>query len=136
MDIQHGDRARIKDFRFQNVRIEVDDWNPRPVFQSHRDEKYQADPADGYCPKLLEIRVARTGWSQDSQRGTVRNVVLKDITVTGKPFPTSFLQGFDAQHTVEGVTIERLRVNGRLITNSVEARFSVGPYVKDLRFVP
>jgi hypothetical protein len=33
MDIQHGDRAAVHGIRFENIRVEVDDFNPRPTIQ-------------------------------------------------------------------------------------------------------
>jgi len=52
MDIQHGDRAVVRDIRFENIRVEVDDVNPRPRMQQTRDEMYEADPNDDYRPHL------------------------------------------------------------------------------------
>ena len=43
MDIQHGDRAAIRNIRFESIRVEIDEWNPRPRMQSSPEEKYQAD---------------------------------------------------------------------------------------------
>ena len=46
MDIQHGDRAAIRDIRFENIRVEVDDRNLQPRIQNSREEKY-ADSSGG-----------------------------------------------------------------------------------------
>jgi hypothetical protein len=136
MDIQHGDRAMVRDMRFQDIRVEIDDWNPRPVFQRQRDEKYVAAPRDGYCPLLLVIEIRKNSYSQDADRGNVRNIVFKDIVVTGKPFPGSYFHGWDAAHTIEGVVIENLRVNGRGMANAREAHLSLGQNVRNVRFAP
>lgn len=135
MDIQHSDRAVVHDLRFENIRVEVDEFNPLPVFQRERGEKYNADPKAGYVPRLFEIIIRKTSVSRDEQRGTVRNVLFKDILVTGKPMPPSSFTGQDAEHDVRGVTIENLRFNGRPVTSAEDARLRLGGYVQDVRVV-
>jgi hypothetical protein len=134
MDIQHGDRAAIRNIRFENIRVEVDDRNLQPRIQNSRKEKY-ADPSAGrHCPALLEIVIHQTLYSKDQQRGTVRGVSFRDITVTGAQMPSSSFRGFDAEHAVEGVTIENLRFNGKRLRDASEAQLQVGPHVRGLRF--
>jgi len=135
MDIQHGDRALVHDIRFENIRVEVDEFNPQPVMQKVRDEKYSADPKAGYVPRLFVIIIRKTSYSKDEQCGTVRNVLFKDIFVTGKPMPPSSFTGQDAERDVRGVTIENLRFNGRPVTSAEDARLRLGGYVQDVRFL-
>ena len=133
MDIQHGDRAAVHDIRFANVRVEVDEWNPHPRLQRNREDTYQADPKDGYRPSLMVIVVYKTNYSKDDRRGTVRDVLFKDITVTG-PLPASSFRGFDAEHGVDGVTISNLRVGDKPVRDAQEARLQAGPFVQNVRF--
>ena len=135
MDIQHGHRAAVHDIRFENIRVEADDYNLRPRIQKTRDEKYVPDPKDDFRPYLMYIIISPNTWSRDPQSGTVRNVVFKDITVTSKLFLPSHFQGLDAEHDVKGVTIENVRVNGRLCANAEEAHLQIGPHVSDVTFV-
>ena len=44
IDIQHGDRAAMHDIRFENIRVEVDDFNPLPLIQKQPGEKYNPTP--------------------------------------------------------------------------------------------
>ena len=134
MDIQHGDRAAIRNIRFENIRVEIDQWNPRPRMQGSPEEKYQADPRDRYCPILMEIVIRKNYYSKDDRRGTVRDVVFKDIEVTGPHAPRSSFRGFDAGYGVEGVKIANLRLNGKLIGNAHEARLHIGPHVGHVQF--
>ena len=83
----------------------------------------------------MVIILGKLYYSQDQERGTVRNVTFKDIFVTGKPIPTSSFNGYDAAHDVRGVTIENLRFNGRPITNAKDAHLEIGKYVEGVRFV-
>jgi hypothetical protein len=150
MDIQHGDRAAVHDIDYEDVRVEVDDFNPLPVIQTQRDEKYNptADasaeacggcatlPAQAkYVPNLFVIVIHSTGASRDREVGTVRDVTFKDISVTGKPIMPLAFTGFDAEHDVRGVTIENLRFNGRPITSAGDAHLQIGKYVQDVRFL-
>ena len=135
MDIQHGDRAAIRDIRFEKIRVEVDDRNLQPRIQPSREEKY-ADPSAGrYCPSLLELVVYQTPYSRDQQRGTIRGVIFRDISVSGTQMPSSSFRGFDAEHAVEDVTIEKLQFNGKRLPGESEARLRVGPHVRGVRFV-
>jgi hypothetical protein len=61
-------------------------------------------------------------------------VTLRNVRVTGKPFPPSRLQGFDAEHQVQGVIFEGLQVNGRAIRSVEEANVILKPFVQDVRF--
>ncbi len=149
MDIQHSDRAAIHDIRFEDVRVEVDDANPLPMIQEHRAQKYnpRADataaacggcatlPAHaGYLPNLFVIIIHPTAITRDQEQGTVRDVISKNISVTGKTLPPSAFTGWDAAHDVRGVTIENLRLNGRPITTRADAHLQIGKFVQDVRF--
>ena len=67
----------------------------------------------------------------------IQGVLLKDITVTGsgRHFPRSVLRCFDADHGVEDVTIENLRVYGKPVRNEQEGRIHIGEHVKNVKFV-
>jgi len=134
MDIQHGDRAAVRDIRFENIRVEIDQDNPRPRMQRTAEEQYQPALEDRYCPTLLEIVIRQNNYSQDDQRGTVRDVVFKDIEVTGPHVAPSSFRGFDAEHDVAGVTIANLRFNGRSAGHAQEARLQIGPHVSRVQF--
>jgi hypothetical protein len=134
MDIQHGDRAAIRNIRFENIRVEIDERNPQPRMQGNREEKYPANAESRYCPTLLEIVIRKNNYSQDEQRGTVRDVVFADIAVSGPHTPPSSFRGFDAEHGVDGVTIANLRFNGQPIRDAQAARLHIGPHVRQVRF--
>ncbi len=135
MDIQHGDRALVRDIRFQRIRVEIDAQNPTPRYQEHRDEKYPVDAWEGYCPALLEIVIRKNFYSQDETRGSVRDILFQDITVSSPLEPTSSFRGFDDEYTVEGVTVRNLRFNERMIRTAEEARLTIGPHVRDVSVV-
>ncbi len=133
MDIQHGNRAVVRDIRFQNIRVELDDYNPRPRIQVRKDETYDSHPTGGYYPQLAVVEIWKNYYSKDAQRGTVRDVLLRDIAVTAPRMPDSRLSGHDPEHTVEGITLRGLRFQGQPVRTLSEARMGVAPHVKDVR---
>ena len=132
MDIQHGDRAAIRDVWFENIRVEMDDPNPRPRIQKDQDDRY-TPPADDYLPALFVIVIRGTPYSKDAERGTVRNVVFQDITVTAPRLPGSSLRGADTDHTVEDVVFENIVINGQQATDATSAGIAVGEFVSGVR---
>jgi len=135
MDIQHGDRALIKDITFEDIRFEIDDDTPKPTIQSSRDEKYSLAEKDKYCPQLFVLIIRENNYSHDKERGQIQNIVFKNISVTGKCFPSSYFVGYDPEHDVSDVTIENLRFNGEPITNAEAAHLSIRDYVSKVRFI-
>jgi hypothetical protein len=131
MDIQHGDRAKVKDVLFERIRLEIDDVNWKCQIQNGRDDKFAFDTR--FRPQLLVLIIYKTAYSRDVERGTIERVTVRDCSVTGKPLPPSRLQGFDAQHGVQGVAIANLRINGRIMHSLQEAAIQVGPHVRDVR---
>jgi hypothetical protein len=81
------------------------------------------------------IVIHPTAITRDREAGTVRDVIFKDISVTGKTMPPSAFTGLDATHDVRGVTIENLRFDGRPIINAGDAGLEIRKYVQDVRFM-
>jgi hypothetical protein len=84
--IHNGDRATVEDIHWSNIRVE-----------HHYD-------------KLIDFRVLRSRWNHDTERGCIRNVSLRDITVAASSFnpgySLSVIAGFDRSHDVQGVHLE------------------------------
>ena len=121
---------------FRNIRVEIDDINPRPLMQEGREARYPASPTSDYCPKLVEIVIRRNFYSQDKERGNVRDVLFQDISVIGRIAPPSNLHGFDAEHTVKSVSFQNVRFGKRPILDASAMRLTLGPHVTNVRFVP
>jgi hypothetical protein len=134
MDIQCGDRALVHAIRYDNIRVETDEVCPVPRMQGSRDERYVVNPNDQYVPNLLVIVISKNFYSQDAQRGNVRDITYANVSVTSRRAPHSFFNGLDAQHTVQGITIDNLRLNGKPANTAAEANLSLGQFVSDVRF--
>ncbi len=134
MNLQQADRAVVRDVRFEDIRVEIDDRNPSPVMQRTRDEKYADNSSGGYCPMLLTITIRRNNNFMGVDRGAVRGILFKDILVTGRQRPPSHFQGLDAGQPVEDVTIQNLRFDGRPVRDAREAGLTTGAHVKNVHF--
>lgn len=134
MDVQHGDRAAIHDVTFEGIRFEIDDVNYTPQIQNGRDATYTGQP--GYSPHALVLVILRGAWSTDQERGTMRNIVVRNCSITGKLLPPSSLSGFDETHDIKGVTISNLKINGKTAMSLEEAGIHVGQFVSDVRLEP
>ena len=115
MDVQHGDRAVIKNVVFDNIRVEIDDFVPTPVYQNSDDHVYDPKANPNYCPELAVIIVQSTFYSGDKENGRVENVLFKDIRVDSSRVPPSSFTGLNAQSDVKGVVVENLYVGDRKI---------------------
>ena len=98
--IHNFDRASVENVVFENIRIE-------------------------HCyDRLIDIRISESRFSTDRERGTIRNVAMKNIhwtrSAANAGYTVSLIGGHDAGHRVEGVEIGPVYINGRRVTNPGE----------------
>ncbi|MGI6402359.1 MAG: glycosyl hydrolase family 28 protein [Thermoguttaceae bacterium] len=136
MDIQHGDRAKISNVTFQNIRVEFDDKIPTPVYQHSDEQIYDPDADPNFCPSLAVIVIRRTGYSSDDENGTVRNVLFKDIKIFGTRLPPISLDGLNAECDVQGVTFENITIGERSVHPEKDFPFHANEFVGDVKFIP
>ncbi|MDD3585811.1 MAG: glycosyl hydrolase family 28 protein [Thermoguttaceae bacterium] len=132
MSIDHKDRAAVSHVRYENIRVEMGETMLYPVYQTAKDEKYTRGQ-EKRSPQLFVLCVAKMN-SKDASRGTIRDVLIKNIQVTCSTPPVTRVLGYDAQHDLKGVTIKNLTFNGKQITNEAEMNLIKGKFVDDLRF--
>lgn len=96
--IHNTDRAKIKDVLYEDIRVEH------------------------YFNKLIDMRIIKSRYHLDEERGQVRDVVFRDIEVTvskyNPGYSVSLIGGYDADHTVENVLFDDFRLNGEKVTNA------------------
>ena len=131
MDVQNGDRGLCRNILFRDIRVELDDDFTRPVYQERFGQEYAVAPGDFYVPPLVVLEIISCMWSKDDIRGHVRDIHFKDIEVTAHGVPPSHLCGFDADHLVQDVTIENLRINGQQVRDLKDAGFVQNEFVRN-----
>ncbi len=107
-----SDSGTVSSLRFENIRLE--------------DVKNRA----------VRLWIGKDIWGHDSQRGHIRGVLFKDVSLVGGSAPQWELTGHDADHRVADVVFENLRLFDKVIRATGEARFAVNAYVENLRFRP
>jgi len=122
LTINCGDENLVKDVVFDNIRIEQ---------------------INNGC--ILQVKV---GWNQKyctaAGRG-VENVVFRNIRYNGDLPNISIMAGYDEQRKVKNVTFEGLKINGRLIYDTMPSKpnwfltsdyvpMFVGSHVENLKF--
>jgi polygalacturonase len=93
--IHNNDRALIKDILFEDIRIE-------------------------HCwDKFIDFRISLSRYSTDEERGSIRNVTLRNIN-WHRPdinlgYTISMIGGWDENHTIENIFFENVCINGKPI---------------------
>ena len=105
-----SDSGTVSGLRFENIRLE--DVENRAV----------------------RLWIGKDMWGHDAERGHIRGVVFKDVSLVGGNAPQWELTGHDADHRIADVTFENLRILDKMIAATGEARFAVNSYVDNLRF--
>ncbi|NQT87726.1 hypothetical protein HQ560_13235, partial [bacterium] len=99
--IHNGDRATIRNVRYENIRVE--------------------DARE----KLIDIKVLVAQYTRDNVRGQVRDIHFKDIRVVSGPFPVSIIRGLDGEHMIKNVTLENVSARRTAFKDANTARVVV-----------
>jgi hypothetical protein len=95
--IHNADHATVSDVLYENIRVEH------------------------HYNKLIDIKVIKSMWGKDEERGQIRNITFRnidvDLTIYNSGYSMSLLGGYDAKHTVENIIFDNFRVAGVKITN-------------------
>jgi hypothetical protein len=96
--IHNADHATISDVLYEDIRVEH------------------------HYNKFIEFRIFESRWSKDKERGQIRNVTLRNIeaviSIYNPGYTLSAIGGCDADHTVEHVRFENLRLNGNVVKSA------------------
>jgi len=111
MAITCGDLNLIRNVHFEDIRV--------------------ADFEEG---QLLNIRVVYNSKYNTGPGRGVRDIHFKNITYNGSNTTYPVINGLDKDHTVSGVTFERLVINGKPVTSAAGANIHIGPYADNIIF--
>lgn len=85
---------------------------------------YEDIRVDHYYNKLVDIRVIKSRYSRQEERGHIENVTFKNIQVKANQYnpgySISLIGGYDENHKVQEVTFDNFRINGKKVTNGDE----------------
>lgn len=101
----------------------------RAVFVAAKNKK-KAD--DSWSPSLFAAEIKKSIWSDDKERGRIRDILFQDITVAGNKNPPSHLFGCDAEHA--NILFKNVALAGRPIANAEAYPLKIGKHVSDVRF--
>lgn len=116
MDLQNGDRARVHDLLFDNIRVEYSKYTLEPVYQNSDEMLYTGK--EGFLPELFFAHLYNGIWSKDYLWGENYNITFRNIRVqtdSGLPLPPSTFTGVNAEHQTHDITIDGLYINGTRI---------------------
>ncbi|MFO7871087.1 MAG: hypothetical protein R6V03_06605 [Kiritimatiellia bacterium] len=108
----HGGVGHIYDLRFEDIRIE------------------------GPLARFIDVRMKRNPWSiQEGEWGRFRGLTFRNIVAEGPVRWPSRLLGHDADHRIDDVSFENLRIGGRRIAAAADLDLETNEFVRGLRFV-
>jgi chitodextrinase len=84
---------------------------------------------------LINMWVGADMWGHDKERGRVDGVTFRNIRYTGAGTPLTRVNGYDAQHRIENVTFEFLRLGDRLVNTLAAGRITCNAHTANIRVV-
>jgi hypothetical protein len=96
--IHNGDRAVVENVLYENIRVE----DSRGI--------------------LVDFKILDSQYSKDKEKGQIKNITFRNISVEGEMFPPSLFLGYDNLHTIDKVIFENFRVFGKVITSAEELK--------------
>lgn len=112
MGIHHGDRAKLRNVEFSNIRIE-----------------------DAPGAQVFDIRITDSVWNKDKTKGDIDGVTIKDIyLVEDQPIlpAKSRLQGHSKENSIKNVTLENINLLGSFATTIEECQVNVMDFVENV----
>ncbi len=84
--------------------------------------------------ELVRLRPVVNRYMRNKVPGSIRNVTFRNVAVTGEPGPYRVqVLGADAEHTVEDVAFDRVKILGKPLAEDSE-RLQIGEHAARIRF--
>lgn len=110
MSIHLGDRASVSNVRFRDIRVE---------------------DSDGL---LVEMFIRETNYSQDAERGHIRDVTIEDIQIVGGQLGGIAITGYDAEHRVEEVSVSGITYLGESLLTFPQELLTLKAHTANIRY--
>jgi len=111
LGVHVSDSGTMRDIGFENIRIE--------------------DTRNRVC----YLAIVKDFWGRDPERGHIKGVTFKNISVVDGPFAKSTLDGADANHLVEDVTFQNYCIRGEVVRSALDGDIRIGAFARNVRFV-
>lgn len=130
MSIHNAGQAHVHNVVFENIRVEdsrqklfdvaifYSQWGPDGNLDPEFTKKYYLHGAWDGVQRIPE----GTEEYHSKFRGTVNNILFKDIQVVGGLLPFSVFHGFSKEKNVSGIKIENLTYMDKKLTNTESAK--------------
>ncbi len=127
--------AQVHDIRFEDIRLETHDNVPVPRVQKTQDEPVAQPEKSNHCPQLVVMQIEKSYWgfTKIERLGSIRDIVIKDVSITGPRFPQSDLFGESDDSCIDNVAVDNLRHNGKRIVGVGNCGMKIGGFVKNVR---
>ena len=114
LDCMNVDYADVHDITWRNIRIQWDDVNPQPMYQTLDSTPYCPTDPD-YAPAVIVAQVVHHHeYSAGSTRqGKNRHLTFENIQLFGRQAVRFKFEGYDAEHLTSNVTVRGFTVNGK-----------------------
>jgi len=115
MGIHHGDRAKVRNVEFSDIRIE-----------------------DAPGAQLFDIRITNSVWNEDDEMGDIDGLLIKNIFLNGEQniLPSrSRLQGYSENNAIRNVTLENICFQGKYATTVDECHVNVMDFVENVQVI-
>lgn len=135
MDLQNGDRAKVHDVIFRNIRVEYSKYALEPILQMSDDMVYAPDTSKPYLPQLFFAHLYYGRWSKDYIYGENYDVVFKDIHVyldAELTMPPSTFSGVNSENKTRDIIIDGLYVNEKKISSLDDANLIFGEFTENI----
>jgi polygalacturonase len=109
--ISDGDFNLVRNITFEDIRIE--------------------DFQEG---QLLNLRVVNNAKYNTGPGRGIENITFRNISYTGLNLNPSVIKGLDAEHGIQNIMFDNLRINGKLVKDAAAANIKIGAFVKDVTF--
>lgn len=105
----HAGEATLQHIRFEDITIE------------------------GNAHTLVGMRITNHLYDPDAGMGQIRNIQFRNISLEGKT-DSNYIEGFNADHFIENITFENLKINNKIIKNAEEMNLITNKYVRFISF--
>lgn len=130
LSIDNHDLGAVEGVRFEDIRVEdgcdkllavkvaFSEYSADCPFEYYRNNPARRAPQGDEWLKVQEGK-------RSSQRGTIHNIVFKDIEILGDRLPDSEIRGFSARKEVSDVVLENIRFKGKALKSLREANLRI-----------